>query len=517
MAVDHSLKVTSRPSQSSRQIKAVRQALSLVAIVLLVVTGGILMLRADLASDDLSLLLTIPLMTALSVLPTVGPAFLFFLEALATARILATVHPYASLTANHTKEEKIFTRSKLVLRYMVATCLSRLSLWRVADQVRRIMAKICPGLPHAWFNSKLIRIPPASLNLVEKLGVATAFALVDDELACEPHSIPQQLLIPSGQGLKLLDLCPRFGGDSDDESMDSLRKKAAKSFDSDSESEDGSSLIFHSSLKRKISRRKIFRRSARKNTTDDSTADSSGSPFDVQFEEPTWWQFLPSLKCIGLASLLLDENRYEEDDKDLLDSRIIEEDDDDAVSQANRLMEKREALLVKTVCHERRGKQYHSLAHCIGFSTSQNLHGQNGDVTPFEERLRLHIVSSSLVSERMELDEHERSSEQSKWWGLLRTDSTSIVVQDSRSKAYQLLTVGDPSVVVDLCHEAWQGEISTILPLRMGDRETIIQTSENWKLGDLDVAAFSYTPMPRSFEAMFGSNTESQVSMSQES
>jgi hypothetical protein len=479
--------------------------------VLLVVTGGILLIRVDLLSSDLSLLLTIPLMAALSVLPTVGPAFLFFLEALATARILATVHPYASLTANQTKEEKTFTRSKLVLRYMVATCLSRLSLWRVADQIRRILAKIFPGLPPAWFNSRLIRIPPASLNLVEKLGVATAFALVDDELACEPHSIPQQLLIPSGQGLKLLDLCPKFADDSDDESTASIRKKAAKSFDSDSESEDGSSVVFHSSLKRKILRRKIFRRASRKNASDDSTAADSDSPFDVQFEEPTWWQFLPSLKCIGLASLLLDENRHEEDEKDLIHCCIKEESDSESVAHDKGLVEKRRALLVKTVCHERRSKQYHSLANCIGFSTSENAHGKNGDVTPFEERLRLHIVSSSLVSERMDLDEHERSSEQSKWWGLLRTDSTSIVVQDSRSKAYQLLTVGDPSVVVDLCHEAWQGEISTILPLRMGDRETILETSDHWKLGDLDVAAFSYTPMPRSFEAMFGLNNESQV------
>jgi hypothetical protein len=38
------------------------------------------------------------------------------------------------------------------------------------------------------------------------------------------------------------------------------------------------------------------------------------------------------------------------------------------------------------------------------------------------------------------------SSEQSRWWGLIRPDATSVIVEDSRSGACQLLTV-DPTVV----------------------------------------------------------------------
>jgi len=63
-----------------------------------------------------------------------------------------------------------------------------------------------------------------------------------------------------------------------------------------------------------------------------------------------------------------------------------------------------------------------------------------------------------------------------------------------------LLTVGDPHVVASLCNEAWQGEISTILPLGQMDRQTIADTSRNWKLADLDVAAFGYAPVPHSLE-----------------
>ena len=89
----------------------------------------------------------------------------------------------------------------------------------------------------------LIKIPPAGAFLLEKLGVITALTLVDDELACEPHSTPQQLLIPSGNGLKLLDLCPNFGDDMEMDSLDEGRdiaknKKRSKSFGDSSHDSD---------------------------------------------------------------------------------------------------------------------------------------------------------------------------------------------------------------------------------------------------------------------------------------
>jgi hypothetical protein len=64
-----------------------------------------------------------------------------------------------------------------------------------------------------------------------------------------------------------------------------------------------------------------------------------------------------------------------------------------------------------------------------------------------------------------------------------------------------LLTVGDPRVVTALCHEAWQGENLTILPLSSADRQSILDFSNDWNLADLDVAAFSYTPLPQTLAA----------------
>lgn len=76
-----------------------------------------------------------------------------------------------------------------------------------------------------------------------------------------------------------------------------------------------------------------------------------------------------------------------------------------------------------------------------------------------------------------------------------------------------MLTAGDPAVVTSLCNEAWQGEISTILPLSQIDRRTILETANSWKLGDLDVAAFSYSPVPHTVEQRLrkNGNLKSQV------
>jgi hypothetical protein len=54
---------------------------------------------------------------------------------------------------------------------------------------------------------------------------------------------------------------------------------------------------------------------------------------------------------------------------------------------------------------------------------------------------------------------------------------------------------------VNLCNEAWQGEISTILPLEASERQLILETANSWKLADLDVSAFSYTPVPHTLES----------------
>lgn len=475
------------PSEASRQVLEVRKLLAIVALVCLTLTAFVIFVRSGAVDGDLSLILPLPFLAALGVLPVVSPTFLFFTEMIGTARILATVHKYSGTKVDSSETGRMSVKFRLLFRYVLATILSRLSLWQLFISISDMLPCFSPF----HFNKdKLIRVPPASLCLLEKLGVATCFAVIDDQIVCEPHAIPQQLLIPSAKGLKLLDLCLAHDTDSDYESDDSDRNSSDSSENDASQSGQFLSVRRRRAFARKKLKRKVSKGESSYGEQSQSTDDSA---LGVQFEEPSWWQYLPTLKCIGLASLAID------DKKDL--GTLLYEAGEPLRGHPNALSTAR-SRLVPYVCCERRCNQLRALAQCIGFSGER----ENGDFSPFTEKLRLHILSNVLFKKRLEIDTHERSSEQSRWWGLVRPDSTSVIVQDKRSHAYQLLTVGDPNVVVSLCHEAWQGEISTILPLTAGDRQTILETSNDWKLADLDVAAFAYSPVPQTSESRIDSD-----------
>lgn len=516
----------SKTPQIFRQMNAVRGILSLVAVGVFAITFVILLGRYKQLASNLAYLLPSPFLAALGAFPFTVPGYLIFVDALGTARILATYHPAASRMRSQESSKEDPTNTNvdlLIIRYTLATISSRLSLQDLGRFLDRWVQRCLCRPDREGAVSSLVRVPPASLNLLEKLGVATAFTLVDDELVCEPQAIPQQLLIPSGKGLKLLDLCPTYEDDTDDDSdgVDSstefkrTRQRSfdaeLNNFDSDSDSDDDLKDHHHVPSTRKPRRRllrKTFHASAQKpnkGTTDEESLDSELTDHEVQFEDPTWWQHLPSLKCIGLACLLVDQR---DDPGGRVGSSEFVKPMGGDISQQ---LEGCKSSLVHLVCRERRSIQLRSLAQCIGFSSKPGASGNRGDASPFSEKHRLYVVSSVRVKERLRIDSHERGSEESRWWGLLRADSTSVVVHDARSDSYQLLTIGDPRVVTRMCHEAWQGENSTILPLGAHDRETILETSDSWKLADLDVIAFSYAPIPHSFDTRCVGQLDSKV------
>lgn len=507
----------SRKPQAARQLETVRGRLSVVGGIIFVVTAIVLFSRFD-QSMDLYLALPIPFLAAIGVFPFTGPICLIFIEALGTARILASYHPVA-IKRQENPTHSVMETHMLVLRYFLATISNRLSLHYLTQKVHHMLRCLCRllNVPDELFQtSELVRVPPASLNLLEKLGVATAFTLVDDELVCEPHAIPQQLLIPSGKGLKLLDLCPNYEDESDgegDPSFTSIRKDKGDSFfmsirkdkegdwnDSDSESDSGLENHHHYVPTRRKRRRLLSKvrkeRKEGKTGDDDCSTDSNDSDHDVQFEDPLWWQHLPSLKCIGLACLLVDEQ--DENASDHFTKRVQLSNPEPMPNPPGDTASYKTDL-VRLICAEQRRMQLISLAKCIGFSTKETDHCEKGDITPFTEKERLHVVSTARLKERLQIDSHEIGSEESQWWGYLRPDSTSVIVQDRRSGAYQLLTVGDPRIVTRMCQQAWQGENATILPLTAHDRATILETSNGWKLGDLASTAFSYSPIPPIF------------------
>ena len=504
-----SLLVESRKPQLLRQLEVIRAVLLIMGFSLFIITIAILFVRVGLESKDLSLSLPVPFLVAIGIFPFSTSACLVFIEALATARILSAYHPVAALRHQEipSESEPANNIDMLLVRYFLAAASNRLSLQDFGRKMRGVVACVFRFLgirDESEVGSRLVRIPPASVNLIEKLGVATAFTLVDDELVCEPDALPQQLLIPSGKGLKLLDICPEGESDDDGDSDSDHRHSSRKSYDGDlfdsddSDSDDGLEHHHHHIPSRRKHRR-LLRIAHKDNKRSDSGSSSSmDSDNEVQFEDPLWWQHLPSLKCIGLACLLVDQNIEER-----CMSTALVEGSQTVVNQSSNPFDVQEykTALVRLICAERRSMQLSQLAQCIGFSTKADSFGENGDITPFVEEFRLHVVNTSRLRERLEIDSHERRSWESRWWGLLRPDSTSVIVRDNRSGAYQLVTVGDPRIVTRMCQEAWQGENSTILPLAAHDRATILETSDSWKLADLDVHAFSYAPIPHTFEA----------------
>jgi len=527
--------------QITRKAQSCRRAMQVLSLAAFILTLIILFARP--ISSDLSLLLPLPFLAALGTLPVFSPAYIFFLETFGIARILSAAHPFASKTSssgtNDSEGSSSLTSRSLYWRYALNAVFSRLFKNEKTRHIREILTKMILFSCSCGQGTRvaatfvgdmdseegLIKIPPAGTYLLEKLGIVTALTIVDDELACEAHSTPQQLLIPSGNGLKLLDLCPNFGDEVEIESLDDSRNVAKnrnrpKSFgDSSHDSDSDQSQEIYQHISTSVPQRtlKKLRRRYKKKATASSSKNYYSRPGrlrcydafleenEVQFEDPNWWQFLPSLKCIGLACALMEYVDWEcgdtgrgSNNQSSSSNRSFD------AAKGAACLETATGDLVDHVCQMQNRSQLMSLAHCIGFTLSENRSGKKGDLSHFSVIKHLHFVATRLLNDRIALDRHAIGLDESRSWGCLKSDATSIIIQDHRSKAYQLLTVGDARVVAECCSDSWQGENSTISPFSAADRRTILETSTNWSLSDLDVAAFSYTPVPNTLEERTG-------------
>lgn len=357
----------------------------------LILSYVIISIRHSVEEVNFSVVLSLPLLAVIGTLPITTPLILIVLEIIGTCRILVAVHPYAS------NVKHIENKSRLFIKYFTRGIKTRLQL-----------ANFCAK---EVLESRLMDFPIASLFLYEKLGVVTALSLIDDELACDPVSTPQQLLIPTSKGLKLLDLFPKYDEDSDDESDDdkhlSIRRRGgsiASSIDSDSEWGDNPP---HENDNRSGAKNKKlqalikFRRKYRKRNLSSKKFEPP-KPTEVQFEDPNWWKYLPSLKCIGLASLLVDSPEQ------------IESKDDSRKSD-NYIPGTAENSLIRHVKQHFDKTHLRLLSECIGFKTEPNSFGMKGDITAFEEVRRIRIIATRLLHHRMNLDRHQISLEESRY------------------------------------------------------------------------------------------------------
>lgn len=712
-----SLSHSKKSPQIHRQIGVLRQFMLKIAIfvgfsstllMVVIYTTTRATSSIDITSKVTYYLYTIPLMAALSSLPMISPIFLFLLEIIGTSRILTNVHLFTTqhtlqlddldlshdynyvdignssslnnitfsdclliLKSNQEKKKSVVTDyfiskpTKLFLQYCCATFRARCNKSYSSSYTDETSCK----------NRRLIPIPAANAFLLEKLGVITALSLIDDELACESQSTPQQLLIPTANGLKLLDLYPtpspidqflmRSGGENDKDvnetdfyantkskrsrniSFGSLSEYYCHSDDSEKDSlimeydsfirgrniaaanqtyihqSSVSSPLYHVAMKgiiesvvleqqkRWLTQKGSYYKEDEEGATkmkninevimrtilhNNNVNDIHKNNCEVQFEDPTWWQFLPSLKCIGLACLLSDHDDSSFDEKthgtsnnhrNFLSNTSInmtmsghrQSYEKEAANEQNKvstlpmstsfvclktlnkksasitttssfkksyhgeipkvgtegsssislpdsIVARAQKSLVQHLCNDHRKSrpQLHSLAKCIGFSTSSF----NNDLESFKEHRRLHIISKKILEEKMELHTHALGLQEARIWNTLKTHASSVIIRNTGLKAnnnsratnmsstnlnhdtstttpsYQLLTVGDPKVVTSLCADSWQGENTTITPLTSNDKQLLIETCDNWALADLDVAAFSYAPVPYTQEQRIG-------------
>ena len=289
-----SLAVNKKSPQIYRQIQAVRNCLLAGSALIFVLTLIVIITRVSIQPGyELSLLLQIPLLATLGMLP-VGSFFIFFLEIIGTARILTFIHPFTSQHSIRNYDPQS-TNRKLFWKYCLRTLRSRFFNVRYLSSPPSLISSSSETATY------FLPIPPANSYFLEKLGVVTALALIDDELACEPHSTPQQLLIPSENGLKLLDLYPSYDDDFDEDDPASsyanhqsfqskVKRGASFASDHDMDSDD-SDLEYQAVVPSK-------RRRQRKKNSDSTityavlnqilTGRDMESNVAVQFEDPSW-------------------------------------------------------------------------------------------------------------------------------------------------------------------------------------------------------------------------------------
>ncbi len=116
----------------------------------------------------------LPIWAALTVLPVTGPVYLYLLESIGTSRILATAHPLAANQRwNKDRGGTLIKPSARLLGealVQIYHCYDFVEdSYNIANQKGALSSKSVESSLDT-----LLKIPPASLYLLEKLGVVTA-------------------------------------------------------------------------------------------------------------------------------------------------------------------------------------------------------------------------------------------------------------------------------------------------------------------------------------------------------
>ncbi|KAI9998101.1 hypothetical protein PInf_002435 [Phytophthora infestans] len=215
----------------------------------------------------------------------------------------------------------------------------------------------------------------------------------------------------------------------------------------------------------------------------------------LQFEDPKWKQHLPSLKPIGLAIMVNDDENparhYEENMRYLVNEGLCPVDDGDTRDPYLRSCMQRLSAHIRMLPFP---KHLLNLSREMGFSVAD-------DLTAFQRRQSIHIICPRLAHHEHTNDHHDQGQEDTRYRGNLKSHLYSTVVLDKRSHHHQLLSRGHPTVVLAHCSEYWDGK--SICPLTSEKQRTILDMYNQWRVEDLDCIAFSYVPVPHKLNSLF--------------
>ncbi|KAE8999949.1 hypothetical protein PF010_g15028 [Phytophthora fragariae] len=215
----------------------------------------------------------------------------------------------------------------------------------------------------------------------------------------------------------------------------------------------------------------------------------------LKFEDPKWKQHLPSLKPIGLAIMVNDDENparhYDENMRYLVNEGLCSVDDGDARDPYLRTCMQRLSAHIRMLPFP---KHLLNLSREMGFSVAD-------DLTMFQRRQSIHIICPRLAHHEHTNDHHDQGQEDTRYRGNLKSHLYSTVVLDKRSHRHQLLSRGHPTVVLAHCSEYWDGK--SICPLTSEKQRAILDMYNQWRVEDLDCIAFSYVPVPHKLNSLF--------------
>lgn len=303
----------------------------------------------------------------------------------------------------------------------------------------------------------LLPIPLFSMNLVDQLGSITMVCFVDDDIICENYSVTEEIFLLTEKHEDR-----DVNGDSGGADMDNVGGVGVLSRGrSANVNVKGTVLDLH------------------------ANPEATGS----RFENPMWWKFLPSLKPLGINAMLTYKHTATKSPtlQSESSSRTTSFNKAGNVSNKESLRSVIERSLVRHIQQTLPLEALRELAEEIGFTED--------DLAPFMRVLEINVIASGLENAHLLEDNHQWGQEESRRRGSLVPQLRGAVYQDQRG-GLQMMSLGDPTLILNYCREYWDGSTSNITPLSAADRMEVLNVYERWRLEDFDVVAFCYTPMP---------------------